>query len=83
MDEAEEYTQFREALLRLINSINAEIPLQEHNQVLIVYLLDNIDKIVAFNNWILAHLKDGELQATEAEIVRAAVQASKSVDNAH
>ncbi len=83
MDEAEEYAQFREALLRLVNSINAEIPLQEHNQVLIVYLLDNPDKIVAFNNWIIAHLKGGKLQATETEIVRAAVQASKSIDNNH
>lgn len=77
MAQAEEYGQYREALLTLVNSINNEIPLEESNQVLIVYKLNTVEKISKFNEWVKSRLQGGKLQATEAEIVRAAVQASK------
>lgn len=72
-----EEEQYREALLGSINAINREIPLEEKNQVLIVWKLNTAEKISKFNEWVKSNLKDGKLNATEAEIVRAAVQASK------
>ncbi len=73
----DENDPYRKALISLINSINREIPLEEKNQVLIVYKLNTPEKIVKFNEWIMSRLEDGKLNATETEIVRAAVQASK------
>lgn len=70
----EKSSPYREALMRLINSINAEIPLEEKNQVLLVMKLNTEEKIIQFNEWVKSNLKNGKLQATEAEIVRAAVK---------
>ncbi len=78
MAQAAEYNQYREHLLTMLNSINAEIPLAEQNQVLVAYKLNTVEKIQKFFKWIEANLKEGKLNATEAEIVRAAVQASKA-----
>ena len=68
---------YRKALIELICSINNEIPLEEKNQVLMVMILDTEEKISNFNGWVKKNLKDGKLEATEEEIVRAAVKASK------
>ena len=73
MSEEEEYEQYRESLLGSINAINREIPLEEKNQLLIVWKLNTAEKISKFNEWVKSKLKDGKLNATEAEIVRAAV----------
>ena len=70
----EKSSPYREALMRLINSINAEIPLEEKNQVLLVMKLNTEEKIIQFNEWVKSNLKNGKLQAAEAEIVRAAVK---------
>ena len=78
MTQEEEYAQYKEALLTLINSINREIPLEESNQVLMVYKLNTPDKIRKFCKKLKSRLQDGTLKMTEAEIVRAAVQASKT-----
>lgn len=77
MTQEEEYAQYKEALLTLINSINREIPLEESNQVLIVYKLNTPEKIRKFCKIVKSRLQEGKLKMTEAEIVRAAVQASK------
>lgn len=77
MTQEEEYSQYRERLLTLINSINREIPIEESNQVLIVYKLNTPDKIRKFCKIVKSRLQEGKLKMTEAEIVRAAVQASK------
>lgn len=77
MDDTEEYKQYREHLITMLHSINAEIPLEEPNMVLIMHLLNSIEKIRKFFKWIEENLVDGELKATEAEIARAAVHASK------
>lgn len=71
------YPKYREGLIALIHSINVEIPLKEENQVLIVYKLNTVNKICEFNEWVKEHLDNGELKATEEEIVRAAVKAGK------
>lgn len=69
---------YREALISLINSINKVIPLKEENQVLLVMQLNSEEKIIKFNEWIKSKLKgENELQTTETEIVRAAVQINK------
>ena len=71
---------YREALLSLINSINQVIPLKEENQVLIVMKLNTERKIVIFNEWVKTRLKgENDLQATEEEIVRAAVRIDKGL----
>ena len=69
-----------EGLIGLINSINAVIPLEESNQVLIVLKLDTEEKVIKFNRWIRERLEgENDLHATEAEIVRAAVQIGKGI----
>ena len=73
----EKSSPYREALMRLINAINAEIPLEEKNQVLLVMKLNTEEKIIQFNEWVKKNVKNGKLQATEAEIVRAAVRIDK------
>ena len=77
MAEVEKFSQYKEHLLTMINSINSTIPLKEENQVLIVYKLNTVEKIRNFFTWISQNLKEGKLKATEEEIVRAAVKASK------
>ena len=79
MEDREEFKAYKEELLGMVNSINSEIPLTEENQVLIVYELDTTEKIRAWFRWIVTNMKDGKLQATEEEIVRAAVKASKGL----
>ena len=74
-----EYNQHKNYLLSMVNSINAEIPLKEENQVLIVYKLNTVEKIQKFFNWIGDNLQNNRLQATEQEIVRAAVQIGKGL----
>lgn len=68
---------FRKALIELLHSINEEIHLSKSNIVLILHLLNTEDKIMMFNEWVKSKLNEGKFQATEVEIARAAVQASK------
>lgn len=77
MEKAEEFNQYKKHLLTMLNSITATTALEEKNQVLIVYKLNTVEKIRKFFDWIGQNLKDNTLKATEVEIVRAAVQASK------
>ena len=72
-----EFSQYRQHLLNMVNSINQEIPLAEENQVLIVYKLNTVQKIRKFMDWIGKNLKNGELKSTEQEIVRTAVKIGK------
>ena len=77
----EKSSPYREGLIGLIVSINKVIPLKEENKVLIVRSLDTEEKITKFNDWIRIKLKgENDLQATETEIVRAAVQIGKGKD---
>ena len=71
---------FREGLISLINSINRVIPLKKENQVLLVMKLDTEAKVLRFVEWVRTRLKgENDLQATEQEIVRAAVQIDKGI----
>ena len=69
---------YRKALFVLINEIDRVIPMKPENQVLIVLRLDTEEKIVQFNNWVKSRRTgENELDATEVEIVRAAVRIGK------
>lgn len=71
----------RKELVGLVKAIDKEIRLEEEDQVLILHLLDTEEKIYKFNEWVKAHLKgENDLQATEAEIVRAAVKIDKGIE---
>ena len=79
-ERSEKYKDLREALVGLILSINEVIPLEEREQVLIVMKLNTSEKIVKFNEWVKERMKgENELDATAAEIVRAAVQIDKGI----
>lgn len=79
-ERSEKYKDLREALIGLILSINEVIPLEEREQVLIVMKLNTSEKIVKFNEWVKARMKgENDLDATAAEIVRAAVQIDKGI----
>ena len=80
MAEVEKFSQYKEHLLTIINSINSTIPLKAENQVLIVLKLNSIEKIRKWVDWIRSKLQgENELMATEVEIVRAAVQIDKGM----
>ena len=72
---------YRAALMKLIASIDKfAVTLEEKNQVLIVISLDTEEKIMQFNDWVKSKLKgENDLQATETEIVRAAVRIGKEL----
>lgn len=68
---------FRKGLVALLQSIEEQVPLTEGSYLTIRHHLETEEAIVEFNEWVKSNLKEGKLQTTEAEIVRAAVQASK------
>ena len=71
---------YREHLMSMINSINQVIPLKPENQVLIVIKLDTEEKIQSWFEWLRPRIKgENDLQATEAELVRAAVRIGKNI----
>ena len=64
--------------MSMINSINQVVPLKTENQVLIVLKLNTEAKIQQWFEWLRPKLKgENDLQATEEEIVRAAVKIDK------
>ena len=71
---------YRAALMNMIVSIDNIIPLEPKNQVLIVMQLDTEEKIQKWFDWIKSRLVgENDLQATEVEIVRAAVKIDKGI----
>ena len=73
------YPEYRKVLVGLVNSIEAEIGLEEENAVLILHKLDSVEKISEFGKWLKSRLDGEKLMATETEICRAAVQISKKL----
>jgi len=70
----------RKELAGLVKAIANENGLEQENQVLIMHLLNTEEKIYQFSEWVQSGIVDGKLLATETEICRAAVQASKKQD---
>ena len=73
----EEPTPYRKALVALLQSIEEQIPLTEGAYLTIRYHLETEEAVVKFAEWVGSRLDGDKLQATETEIVRAAVQAAK------
>lgn len=71
------YKEYREALIDLLNSIRGQIQMSEENLVLILHLLNTPEKMMKFAMWVKDHAQGEKVLATEAEICRAAVHASK------
>ena len=76
----EMYQEFRKELVSLVNSINDVVPMEMENQVLLLYKLKSVDKIVCFNEWVKSKMEGENLLATETEICRAAVQIARACD---
>ena len=75
-----ELSPYWQLLMDMIVSINEQIPLEEKNQVLIVLKLNTEEKVKKWFEWLRSRLNgENELQATEAEIVRATVQIDKGL----
>lgn len=68
---------YRNALVALLQSIEEQIPLTEGSYLTIRYHLETEEAVVKFAEWVGSRLDGDKLQATETEIVRAAVQAAK------
>ena len=80
MAKLEKSSQYWKALMDMIVTINSTIPLEEKEQVLIVLLLNTEEKVKKWFHWIRQRLVgENDLDATAAEIVRAAVQIDKGI----
>ena len=72
----EKNNPYRNALVALLQSIEEQIPLTEGSYLTIRYHLETEEAVVKFAEWVGSRLDGDKLQATETEIVRAAVQAA-------
>ena len=68
---------YRQALVALLQTIEEQIPLTGGAYLTIRYHLETEEAVVKFAEWVGSRLDGDKLQATETEIVRAAVQAAK------
>jgi len=76
----EKSSRYWQPLMDMIVTIDDLISLTPENQVLIVMKLNTEEKIQKWFDWIEQHLQgENELNATETEIVRAAVQIDKGI----
>ena len=80
MKKLDKSSPYWQPLLDMIVTIDSIIPLTKENQVLITMKLNTEEKIQKWFDWIESKLQgDRDLQATEAEIVRAAVRIDKGI----
>ena len=68
---------YRTALVALVHSIDAQIPLAEEDRVLIMYSLNTEEKIKRYNEWVKSRLDGETLNATETEVIQTAVKIGK------
>ena len=77
----EKSSRYYQPLMDMIVTIDSVIQLTQENQVLLVLELNTESKVQKWFDWIQTKLKgENELQATEAEIVRAAVKINKGIE---
>ncbi len=77
LDKSSPYWQ---PLLDMIVTIDSIITLSQENQVLIAMKLNTEEKIQKWFDWLKSRLVgENDLQATEEEIVRAAVRIDKGI----
>lgn len=68
---------YRQAMVVILQAINQQIPLSQASYWTICYHLETEKAIIKFVEWVQSNLNGERLVATEVEIVRAAVQASR------
>ena len=77
----EKSSRYYQPLMDMIVTIDSVIQLTQENQVLLVLELNTESKFQKWFDWIQTKLKgENDLQATEAEIVRAAVKINKGIE---
>ena len=77
----EKSSRYYQPLMDMIVTIDSVIQLTQENQVLLVLELNTESKVQKWFDWIQTKLKgENDLQATEAEIVRAAVKINKGIE---
>lgn len=77
----EKSSRYYQPLMDMIVTIDSIIPLTKENQVLLILKLNTEAKVQKWFDWIATKLKgENDLQATEAEIVRAAVKIDKGIE---
>ena len=80
MARLEKSSRYWQPLMDMIVTIDSIVPLTKENQVLIAMKLNTEDKVRKWFDWIESKLQgENDLQATEAEIVRAAVRIGKNI----
>ena len=80
MERLDKSSRYWQPLMDMIVTIDSIIPLTKENQVLIVLQLNTEEKVQKWFDWIGSKLQgENDLQATEAEIVRAAVKINKNI----
>ncbi len=81
MEGVDKSSPYRALLMKMINAVNAVVPLKPQNQVLIVIVLDTEEKISQWFEWLRPRLRgENDLDATETEIVGAASWIGKGLD---
>lgn len=81
METLKKSSRYYQPLMDMIVTIDSIIPLAKENQVLLVLKLNTEAKVQKWFDWIATKLKgENDLQATEVEIVRAAVKIDKGIE---
>jgi len=75
------YKDYRVATISLIQAINQQIPIEEKDMVLMLYHLNSIPRMIAFNEWVKERLEGEILNTTSHDVVQAAVRISKQILN--
>lgn len=71
------YKEYRSATISLILAINQQIPIEEKDMVLMLYHLNSIPRMKAFNEWVKGKLAGETLNASNHDVVQAAVYISR------
>ncbi len=71
------YKEYRSATISLILAINQQIPIEEKDMVLMLYHLNSIPRMKAFNKWVKGKLAGETLNASNHDVVQAAVHISR------
>ena len=79
MKTMDENNPYQKMLIKLLNSIDNQIPLKAEDKVLMVLSLNSEEKIVEYSRWVKSKLDGERLNATYTEIVQAAVWIGKGL----
>lgn len=73
-------SRYYQPLMDMLATIDSIMPFKPENQVLIILKLNTEEKVQKWFEWIRPRMRgENDLQATEVEIVRAAVKIDKGI----